>query len=80
MSSLLWLLVALAVIIYMVVRQFRERQISFPSIFILPALLAYYSYTTIATDLTKNIVVPMMFIAALIVGAVVIAIGQDCYR
>jgi hypothetical protein len=70
MSSLLLLLVALALIVYMVVRQFRERQISFPSIFILPALLAYFSYTTIAADLAKNIVLPMAFIAALLVGAI----------
>lgn len=70
MSSLLLLLVALAVIVFMVVRQFRERQIVFPSIFILPAVLAYYSYTTIIADLAKNIVIPMMFIAALLVGAI----------
>jgi hypothetical protein len=61
-------IIILAVVIYMIVRQFQERAIKFPAIFIIPALLTYYTCITIETEVTKHIIDPTWLFGALIVG------------
>ena len=67
-SSLTIGIIIIAVVIYMIVRQFQERAVQFPGIFILPALLTYYTCTSIATELTQHMIDPTWLMIALIVG------------
>jgi hypothetical protein len=70
LSSLSIGIIILAVVVYMIVRQFQERAIKFPGIFIIPALLTYYTCTIIETELTQHIIDPTWLLAALVVGLI----------
>lgn len=48
------IIVAIVVMAYMVVRQLQARKIQFPQIFIMPALLVWYTYTNITTEVAKD--------------------------
>ncbi len=68
MSSLTTGIIILAVVIYMVVRQFQERAIKFPAIFIIPALLTYYTCTIIESELARHTIDPIWLFSGLFVG------------
>ena len=69
MSSSIFIgIVILAVVIYMIVRQFQERAVRFPGIFIIPALLTYYTCTTIESELAQHTIEPIWLFSALFVG------------
>src|SRR4051794_24387017 len=70
MSALITGIVILAVVIFMIVRQFQERAVQFPGIFILPALITYYTYIAIQAEFTKHVLDPAWLIAALLVGLI----------
>lgn len=75
-SSLTIGVIILAVVIYMVVRQFQERAVKFPAIFIIPALLTYYTCTVITTELAHHTVDPIWLFSALLIGMLVgLALG-----
>ena len=67
-SSLTIGIIILAVVIYMLVRQFQERAVQFPGIFVIPGLLTYYTYTNVEVEFTKHVIDPAWLIAALVIG------------
>jgi uncharacterized membrane protein len=60
----------LAVVIYMITNQFRERPIKPATLIITPALITYYTYTNILAEFAKQVVDPAWLIGALMVGLV----------
>jgi uncharacterized membrane protein len=58
----------LAVVIYMISNQFRERPIKPATLIITPVLITYYTYTNVVTELTKPVIDPAWLIGALAVG------------
>jgi hypothetical protein len=67
-SSIITLIIIVAVVIYMIVRQFQEQTIKPRSLLILPLLITYYTYTSIVEQLTTPLVNASMLIVAMIVG------------
>jgi hypothetical protein len=60
--------IILAVVIYMISNQFRERPIKPATLLITPVLITYYTYTNVMTELTKPIIDPTWLIGALLAG------------
>lgn len=67
-SSLITGIIVLAIVIYMIVRQFQERQVTFSGIIIIPAVWAYLTGVNIVVELTKHAIDPTLLIGALIIG------------
>ncbi|HZR41828.1 MAG TPA: hypothetical protein VFB12_17030 [Ktedonobacteraceae bacterium] len=64
------LIIILGILIYMVVRQFQERSVQPKMLIILPAILAYYTYTNIVSELAKPMVDPSFLMVCMAVGAI----------
>jgi len=58
----------LAVVIYMITNQFRERPIKPATLIILPVLITYYTYTNVAAELAKPVIDPTWLVGMLAIG------------
>ncbi len=67
-SNIITLVLVVAVVIYMIVRQFQEQTIKPRSLLILPLLITYYTYTSIVEELTNPLVNTSILIAIMVVG------------
>lgn len=54
LENILTILAVIAVLAFMIVRQFRARRIKFPYILILPAILVWITYTNITAEMGKE--------------------------
>jgi hypothetical protein len=71
MSPMIFTLsIVFAVLIYMVVRQFQERPVQPKMLVLLPAILTYYTYTNIVSELTKSMVDPAFLVVCMAVGVI----------
>ena len=64
------LIIILGVLSYMVVRQFQEQPVRPRMLVLLPAILTYYTYTNIVSELAKPMVDPAFLIACMAVGVI----------
>ncbi|GCE21210.1 hypothetical protein [Dictyobacter kobayashii] len=68
MSSYIMLVLVAGIVIYMVVRQFREQAITRSWFLVLPILIAYYTYTNIASELNRPQADMVTLVVCLVLG------------
>jgi Protein of unknown function (DUF1453) len=67
-STITTTLLILAVAVYMIARQFMKRPIRGKSLLIIPALIAYYTYTNVVSELTQPLVDTTVLVVLMLVG------------
>src|SRR5690348_11407079 len=70
MTSYIILLLVAGVVIYMIVRQFREQAITRSWYLILPLIIAYYTYTNIEAELHQALISVAVLVGSLAFGLV----------
>ncbi len=68
MTSLYTLLIIVAIVVYMVIRQFQERALTPMSLLLFPLLVIYYTYIDIISELAKSPISNALLIVIMIVG------------
>lgn len=66
MNNMIIILVVVALVVYLIVRQFTEQVVTWRTLLLLPALAVYGSYTEIQPDLSHY--APALLVASLAVG------------